>query len=81
MKLIIKTPKATHEYDTAWVEINTSTGNMVIQPGHAPSIIILTPYKPLLYKMTSGKEETVMITRGVVEISRTQVVALLSAPL
>lgn len=78
MKLTIKTPRATQEYDTAWVEVNTSTGNMVIQPGHAPSIIVLSPYKPLIFKLTSGKEETIMVTRGVIEITRTELLALLS---
>lgn len=78
MKLIIKTPRTSQEYETAWVEINTSTGNMVIQPGHAPTIIVLSPYKPFIFKMTSGKQETLMITRGIIEITRTQILALLS---
>lgn len=78
MKLIIKTPRSSQEYDTAWVEINTSTGNIVIQPGHAPTIIVLSPLMPFIFKMINGKQETLMITRGIIEISRTQVVALLS---
>lgn len=78
MKLIIKTPKLSQEHEVAWIEINISTGNMVIQPGHAPSIMVLSPHKPFIFKMTNGKQETLTITRGIIEISRTHVIALLS---
>lgn len=78
MKLIIKNPRESHEYNVAWIEINTSTGNMIIQPGHAPSIMVLSPCKPFTFKMMSGKQETLVVSRGVIEITRTEVLALLS---
>ena len=59
MKLISKSEE--HQNMNAWVEINTSTGNMVIHPGHAP-IIIYFALHAITLKLPSGKEETLMIT-------------------
>jgi F0F1-type ATP synthase epsilon subunit len=78
MKLIIKTPQELQEHEVAWVELNTATGNLVIQPGHAPSIMLLTPFKSLIFRLMNGKQETITIVSGIVEISRTQVLALLT---
>jgi F0F1-type ATP synthase epsilon subunit len=65
--------------EIAWLELNTPTGNYVIQPGHAPMILALSPRKQLIYALKSGKEEVIMVERGIAEITRTNITLLLSA--
>ena len=58
-------------YKIAWLELNTLTGNFVIQPGHAPMVLSLAPYKPITFCLTNGKQESLVIKEGFVEITRT----------
>lgn len=71
MKLIISTPLNRSEYSVAWLEINTPTGNYVVQKGHAPTILVLSPLKPLTFRLKTGKKETLIVKHGVVKIDRT----------
>lgn len=79
MELIIITPEKKEKYDVAWVECNTPTGNYVIQPGHAPTILVLSPEKPFIFSLKNGKQEVIMVKRAIAQIARTQVTVLLSS--
>lgn len=79
MQLIIVTAEKKEIIEAAWVELNTPTGNYIIQPGHAPMILALCPKQPLIYAHKNGKEEIVMAQRGIAEITRSQITVLLSA--
>ncbi len=70
MKLVISTPLYHSEYSVAWLEINTPTGNYVIQQGYAPTIMILSPKKALSFRLKTGKQETVTVKFGIVTINR-----------
>ena len=70
MKLTILSPAQSIETSVAWLEINTPTGNYVIQKGHAPMIASLAPNKPFIYRMKSGKQETIHARSGLIEIDR-----------
>lgn len=78
MQLIIVSSEKKESIEVAWVELNTPTGNYIIQPGHAPMILALSPQQPFIYAHKNGKEEIVMVERGIAEITRTQVTILLS---
>ena len=71
MELIIIGP--THKMTTkvAWLEVNTTVGNFVIQPEHAPTVLILEANKALTYCLTSGKQESRNLPGGIVEITPT----------
>jgi len=71
MKLILSTPLKRSEYSVAWLEINTPTGNYVIQKGHAPIILILSPGQSLTFRLKTGKKETLLVKHGVAKIDRT----------
>jgi F0F1-type ATP synthase epsilon subunit len=73
MQLSLITPTTKNVFDIAWIELNTPTGNYVIQPGHAPTIMALSPNKTLLYCLKSGKQEIVLIKNGFAQITRAQV--------
>lgn len=70
MELIISTPEYRSSYNIVWLEINTPTGNYVIQKGHAPAIMILSPNKAITFRLKTGKQESVTVKHGVVKISR-----------
>lgn len=65
-------PSYTKELSISWIELNTDIGNFVIQPGHAPMILMLENNKKMVYCLHTGKQESLSIDRGVVHITRTQ---------
>lgn len=70
MELRIITPQETHTYAVAWIEVNTTAGNFVIQPGHAPTILILAPGKEMNFRFVNGKQESFLVERGILEVTR-----------
>ncbi len=80
MKLSAHSSTSGLETTIAWLEINTPDGNYVIQKGHAPMICLLAPNQPFIYRLKSGKQETVMVRHGIVEIDRESATILFSAP-
>jgi F0F1-type ATP synthase epsilon subunit len=78
MQLILVSPEKKETIEVAWVELNTPSGNYIIQSGHAPMALALTAKQPFIYALKNGKEEIVMVERGIAEITRSQVIILLS---
>lgn len=77
MKLtIIDTEKAT-THDVSWVEFNTSVGNMVIQPEHAPMVIELLPEHELVFELVTGAVVSMMIAQAVAHVARSEVKVLI----
>ena len=70
MELNVIRPYATDQFDIVWLELNTPTGNYVVQPGHAPIILILTPDQPAVFRLKSGKQESVNVRQGIADIGR-----------
>lgn len=70
MEFRIITPEEIHVYAVAWIEANTPNGNFVIQPGHAPTILILSRGKEISFRLMNGKQEAFFVERGILEITR-----------
>jgi len=70
MKLFLVSPFAQKELEIAWIELNTPTGNIIILPEHAPTVLSLSPDQQLTYCLKNGKKETLMVHRGMAEIGR-----------
>jgi F0F1-type ATP synthase epsilon subunit len=81
MKLHIISPIDKKTYTIAWLEINTPIGNFVIQPGHIPTMLTLSPHKPLIFRLRTGKQETLLVQQGFVDITRDVATVLLSQEL
>jgi F0F1-type ATP synthase epsilon subunit len=81
MVFIIVSPEKTETHEIAWFEAHTLSGNMVIQPKHAPTILLLEPGKELLFCLKSGKQESIMIPRGIVEVTRDKATVIINKPL
>jgi F0F1-type ATP synthase epsilon subunit len=70
MQLTLVTPIDKKQYAIVWVEIQTPTRNIVIQPGHAPMTIPLEPTSEITFCLKNGKQETVSVTHGIIDINR-----------
>ena len=78
MKLKIVSPNSFAEYSVSWVEFNTPTGNYVIQEGHVPMIAIISPSQPIIFRLKSGKQESIIVKQGVAEITRHETTIIIS---
>lgn len=70
MELTVTDRTSTRSFSVAWIEINTPTGNFVIQPGHAPSFFILSASQPLIFRLKTGKQTAINVHRGIIEVGR-----------
>ncbi|MFC1845500.1 F0F1 ATP synthase subunit epsilon [Candidatus Dependentiae bacterium] len=70
MELKIVSPEGSKTHEIIWLELNTSAGNFVIQPEHAPMIVTLAPDKDVIFCLKNGKQETFAPTGGIAEITR-----------
>ncbi|HLB40193.1 MAG TPA: hypothetical protein VJJ83_00235 [Candidatus Babeliales bacterium] len=67
-----------HEYQVLWVELHTPTGNYIIQPGHAPMIVVLTPDTKVHCLLAHNREQkTILVTSGIAHVQRERVVLAL----
>ena len=78
MTLHIVCPSYNKKVDITWLELNTDIGNFVIQSGHAPTVLMLSKNKKVTYCLTTGKQETLEIAQGIVDIERTQATLIIS---
>jgi len=78
MTLHIISPEATKTFTITWLDVHTPEGNLIIQPNHAPIILTLLPHKPIVFRLKTGKQESIIITKsGILEVTRTKITALI----
>lgn len=70
MNLQIISPIRILNYEVAWLEVNTNVGNFIIQKGHVPTLLVLSPNEEIIFRLKNGKEESIMVTSGIVEVTR-----------
>ena len=76
MILNLITPFQKTTRTVAWLEIDTTVGNFVIEPEHAPMILVLEKDSNIVFCLTSGKREKIQIKTGIVHIKRNLVTIL-----
>jgi len=76
VKLHIITPFTRHITFISWIEVNTDAGNFVIQQGHAPTILALTPGKECIYHLIDNTKQTLLIDKGIISVTRDDVTIL-----
>lgn len=77
MMLTILTPLSSRIEDITWVELDTTVGNMIIQPGHVPMVLELLAEKAITFGLKNGKQETIRTKKGFVEVTRTSVTLII----
>ncbi|OGB83656.1 hypothetical protein A3F66_04100 [candidate division TM6 bacterium RIFCSPHIGHO2_12_FULL_32_22] len=60
----------------AWLEVDTTVGNFVIEPEHAPMILTLEKDSNVVFCLASGKREKVLVKSGIAHIKRDSVTIL-----
>ncbi len=65
-------------FDINWLEINTDSGNYVIQPGHVPMIINVKDNSQIIFSLNNKEKEqkTFVLKRGIVHIQRKEICIL-----
>lgn len=76
MILTITTPQTSTEHHVAWLELSTPQGTFTVYHGHAPTIVTLTPFNPLIFKLKTGKQQQLNIRDGIAHITRDTVLIL-----
>lgn len=77
MNLTLLSSTEKKSYAIVWLEVNTPLGNFVVQEGHAPKVVLLADNKPIHFLLKNGKQETVTIKSGILEITRDAATILL----
>lgn len=70
MELNIVGPTHRKTVLVSWVELETNVGNIVIQPGHAPMILVLARKKPVTFSLQQGTQETLDVSGGIAQVTR-----------
>lgn len=78
MQLTLMSPTNSQIIEINWLEVQTDKGNFVIQPGHMPMIVLLTPNQELTMELLDGSVTLMSITGGILEITRTAVTLLIT---
>ena len=78
MKLHLISSDGKKELSVAWVELNTPIGNFVIRAGHAPTLLSLSHHKAIKFCLKNGKQETIVIKKGIADIMRSSITILFS---
>jgi F0F1-type ATP synthase epsilon subunit len=68
--LIFSRPYETKTITVDWLEVETEKGNLVIQPGHAPSSIVLKEPSFVQWSLPSGTIEKIHIKRAFLKVDR-----------
>jgi len=78
MELSIVSTAGQKKFDIQWIECNTPTGNLVIQPGHVPMIVSLLERQPIVFCFMSGAQETITPAHAIMHVLRTSVLLLIN---
>ena len=72
MEFLILGPLTKLAYTIDWLEVETDQGNFVICPGHAPMILLLAVNKEVIFSLSNGKQDQLLIKNGILAIDRLQ---------
>jgi F0F1-type ATP synthase epsilon subunit len=81
MNLTLLSPRSSRIVHVSWIEIEALSGNLVIQPGHAPEYIVLKPNSAVAWALESGAIERITIVQGFADVKRDSVVIILDREL
>jgi F0F1-type ATP synthase epsilon subunit len=81
MELHITSPQETQVFAIVWIEVPTPAGSFVIQPEHAPTLLIISPDKEITFCLKNGKQQSLLVSQGIVEVTRTIVTLIITTPI
>lgn len=81
MEFVIISPDGIQTHKVAWVEAYTTTGSCIILPEHAPMILALKPGHEIIFCFDNGKQDTLLVPQGFMEVTRTRTTVIINKPL
>src|SRR5262245_20634874 len=76
LELTFLTPTSSRTVTVTSLEVETLTGNLVIQPGYAPSYIVLKQNSTVTWTLPNETTVTLKIKEGFLEVHRTRAVLI-----
>lgn len=76
MKFTLISPTGSQTLEINWLEVETATGNFVIQPGHAPLIAPLASNKEIQISLEDGSTTIMTLAGGILEVNRDEITLL-----
>jgi F0F1-type ATP synthase epsilon subunit len=70
IKLRIVTPETTVTHEVSWIDVTTPAGNYVIQPDHAPMLLVVRDDKPVAFGFNSGKTSNIRVHNATMVVDR-----------
>ncbi len=76
MKFTIISPIEQQEFIISWLKAHTPQGDFVVQPGHAPTIVMLAPNKEITFNTEQNEEKSITIKNGILKIERQAIILI-----
>ena len=70
MHFSLITPTTKRTMKVTWIEIESYKGNLVIQDGYEPSLIIIKPESRVMVGFSNGTTESFAPISGVLQVNR-----------
>lgn len=70
MNFSIISPTSKRTMIVTWLELESMRGNLVIQPGYAPSIIMLKPNSTIKVGFSNNTTESFNMLSGILQVTR-----------
>lgn len=72
IELLVIGPTFQRTMNVQWIRAFTPTGNLIIQPGHVPVIMLLSPSKNIELGLPDGSIEYIELPAGILKVTRTK---------
>jgi F0F1-type ATP synthase epsilon subunit len=77
MLLSIVTPQQPRALSVAWLEVETPTGNLVIQPGHAPLVTLIKKNSTCTIAFGDGSLEQIEVFGGILHVRKAEIMLII----
>ena len=78
MRLTIISPQKKKMYVIDWIECKTIDGTLVICLGHVPTVLLLADNESVMFKLDTGKQQTLFVASGIAEVFRDSITLIVS---
>lgn len=77
MELHLISPRYHKKHHILWLTVTTESGSLVIQNNHAPLIASIAPKTECSFLIDNDTTETLLILKGIIEVTRDRVTLLI----
>ncbi len=78
LELTIVSPTTKKVIHVLWLEVQTPTGSLIIEPEHAPLVSVLSPNKELIFAVKPEVTEAIIIPTGILIVDRKKATVIIN---